>query len=107
MTIKKITRPIIILLTCALFVPALQASGSTDPGQQSRKPATEDPRAIQLTNRLEEIKKLDKSVMSGSEKKTLRKEVREIRKEMKQMNGGVYLSVGALLIVILILVLIL
>ncbi|MBK9012980.1 MAG: hypothetical protein IPM82_02260 [Saprospiraceae bacterium] len=59
-----------------------------------------------LTLRLNEIKGMDKSNMSREEKKTLRKEVRSIKKEMKQLSGGVYISASALLI-ILILILVL
>jgi hypothetical protein len=54
-----------------------------------------------LVQRLEDIKEMDKSGLSGMEKKDLRKEVKGIRKEMKAMKGGVYLSVGAIIIIIL------
>jgi len=46
--------------------------------------------------------------MSRTEKRTLRKEVRGIEKEMKTMdNNGVYISVGAIIIIILLLILLL
>jgi uncharacterized protein YfkK (UPF0435 family) len=61
-----------------------------------------------LTARLEVINAMDKSNLSSSEKKTLRKEVRAIKKELKAMgSGGVYLSVGALLLVIILLIILL
>jgi hypothetical protein len=68
---------------------------------------TENPRAQQLIQRLEVINAMDKSEMSRLEKKALRKEVREIKKEMKVISGGVYLSVGAIIIIILLLILLL
>jgi len=72
---------------------------------------TETPVAVrsqQLMNRLEEIKAMDTKKMSRTEKKSLRKEVRKIEKEMKTLdNGGVYLSVGAIIIIVLLLILIL
>lgn len=61
-----------------------------------------------LTARLTEIKEMDRSNMNMAEKKALRKEVRSIKKELKeQASGGVYISVGALLVVILLLILLL
>jgi hypothetical protein len=68
---------------------------------------TEDPRAQQLIQRLEVINAMDKSEMTRLEKKSLRKEVRDIKKEMKTISGGVYLSVGAIIIIILLLILLL
>ena len=42
-----------------------------------------------------------------AEKKELRKEVRASEKELKTMDGGVYISVGAIIIILLILILVL
>jgi hypothetical protein len=57
--------------------------------------------------RLNEIKDMDKSNLTSSDKKNLRKEVRTINRELKTMNGGVYLSVGAIIIIILLLIILL
>jgi hypothetical protein len=57
-----------------------------------------------LERRLEEIKSMDIDKLSRSEKKELRREVRAIKKEMKAVSG-VYISIGALLIIILLIVL--
>ncbi|WKK74571.1 hypothetical protein QYS49_23025 [Marivirga salinae] len=62
-------------------------------------------RAELLINRLEEIKDIDKSDMNSSEKKEIRKEVRAAHKELKESSGGVYLSVGAILLIALLLIL--
>jgi hypothetical protein len=64
-------------------------------------------RAFQLENRLKEIKELDKKSLSNSEKKVLRKEVREIKKQLAAISGGVYLSIGAILLIALLLILLL
>ena len=64
-------------------------------------------RAQVLINRLEEIKAMDKSNMTRSEKKALRKEVKEIRSELRTTGNGIYLSVGAIIIIILLLILLL
>lgn len=60
-----------------------------------------------MLNRLEEIKEMDKSNLSSSEKKELRTEVKTIKKNLKSSGHGVYLSVGAIIIIILLLILLL
>ena len=60
-----------------------------------------------LLSRLDEINEMDKSDLTRSEKRELRKEVREIDKTLTLNGGGVYLSVGAIIIVILLLILLL
>jgi hypothetical protein len=59
-----------------------------------------------LMDRLEEIKKINKSSLTKAEKKDLRNELRDTKEEIKR-NGGVYLSVGALILVIVLLILLL
>ena len=60
-----------------------------------------------ITDRVEEIRNMDKSDLSRVEKKALRKELKEMNNQARAMNGGVYLSVGAIIIIILLLILIL
>ena len=60
-----------------------------------------------LLSRLEEINAMDKSTLNSSEKKVLRKEVRQIKSQLRDIGGGVYLSVGAIIIIILLLILLL
>ncbi len=60
-----------------------------------------------MLNRLDEIKKMDKSELSSSEKKSLRKEVRAIKTNLKASGNGVYLSVGAIIIIVLLLIILL
>ncbi len=62
-------------------------------------------RATLLMNRINEIKAMDKSSLSPTEKKELRKELRSIKKEFKKEFNGVYLSVSAIIIIILLLIL--
>lgn len=50
---------------------------------------------------------MDKSKLNRSEKKMLRKEVRAIKSELKEKRHGVYVSVGAFIIIILLLVILL
>jgi hypothetical protein len=67
---------------------------------------TPDQQAARLSKRLEEIKAIDVKELSKRERKTLRAEVRSIKKEMKKLaSGGVYISIGALLLIILLIIL--
>jgi len=58
-----------------------------------------------LINRLDEIRAMDKSKMNSAEKKALRKELRETKAQARN-SSGIYISVGALLVIIIILLLI-
>lgn len=61
--------------------------------------------------RLNEIKAMDHSSLSSSEKKELRTENRSLKKEMnssaRATSGGLYVSVGAAILIVLLLVLLL
>ena len=63
-----------------------------------------------LLLRLNEINEMDKSKLNSSEKKILRKEVSTIKYQLEEQqgrHGGVYLSFGALVIIILLLIILL
>jgi len=61
-----------------------------------------------MLTRLETIKAMDVNTLTKAEKKSLRREVKSIKKEMKTTNtsNGVYISVGAAIIIVLLLILI-
>jgi ribosomal protein L20A (L18A) len=61
----------------------------------------------EISLRIDEIKEMDKSQLSKSERKELKKELNSMKKESKALSGGVYLSVTAIIIVILLLILVL
>jgi len=107
MRAKRFLQIVSFVILAAIALPA--NSTSLDPGSlpANSTPNTEDVRVQQLIHRLEDIKGMNKSDLSRLEKKSLRKEVREIKKELKDNGKGVYLSVGAIIIIILLLILIL
>jgi len=57
--------------------------------------------------RVSEIKAMDKSTLTRTEKRALRHELKDMRKETSGLGNGVYLSVGAVIIIVLLLILIL
>jgi hypothetical protein len=107
MTISKIIRTTSLFALMAIALPAAAATIVPETVPVKEPVKTENLRVQQLTQRLEEIKMMDKSELTRMEKKNLRKEVRGMKKEMKELKGGVYLSVGAIIIVILLLILLL
>jgi hypothetical protein len=62
--------------------------------------------AKKLVNRLTEIKAIAKTNLTTADKKQLRDEVLLIQKQLKPLGGGIYISVGGIIIIILLLILI-
>lgn len=61
-----------------------------------------------LTNRLKEIRTLSKTNLTAGEKASLREEVITIREQLNTAAaGGVYISVGALILIIILLIILL
>jgi uncharacterized membrane protein YraQ (UPF0718 family) len=100
MKLRKMVTLLVMALSLTLVMPALAANET--PIANAEKPNT-DVRAQQVMNRLKEIRDMDKSHLTSSEKRELRKEVRHI----KRNSNGVYLSVGAIIIIVLLLILLL
>ena len=96
---KKLSVIIMAAFLSLTFIP--QASAAVE------KAATEtvvSAKNSALVARLYEIKAMDKTNLSSSERKELRKEVRSIRHDL---GPGVYISVGALVLIIILLVILL
>ena len=107
MRTKILLRIASLIMLVAIALPASSSiiiPGSTKTNNSAK---TEDPRAQQLLQRLQDIKSMNKSELTRMEKKELRKEVKEIRREAGTISGGVYLSAGAIIIIILLLILLL
>ncbi len=97
-----------LLLTACLFCTVI--STPLMAGNTPVTPLTTtvpSPEASVLLNRLNEINTLDKSTLTAADKKALRKETRSIKHELKRVNGGVYLSAGAIIIIVVLLILLL
>ena len=99
---KKTRLYLMIMMLSLGAITTVSASEKNPP-----KTTTEIPAEIQvMLNRLEEIKDMDKSELTRSEKKVLRKEVRAINTEIRSTGKGIYISVGAIIIILLVLLLI-
>lgn len=65
----------------------------------------EHPNTIELTQNLNKLQAVDKSKLNFSQKQVLKKEISSTEKSLVNSGGGVYISVGALLLIILLLIL--
>ena len=90
------------------FIP-LQSSAATiaEPSALVDPKPAEAAEAKTLMLRLDEINAMDMSKLKSSEKKNLRKEVRSINHKLKTISGGVYISAGAAILIILLLIILL
>ena len=55
-----------------------------------------------LLTRMDEINSMDKAKLSATELKKLKKELRGIKGDLKELDGGTYLPLGTLVIVLLV-----
>ncbi len=97
--IKVMLTAIVLFCTVPVFASVLVTDSSA---RTAGEPVTE-----QLTKRLDVLQSVDRSQLNRTEKRNLRKERKEISKEMRAASGGVYISVGVLLIVIILLIILL
>ena len=107
-TLKSKTMKKKIYFLALAFMLMLSAPSVMAKDAKSKPDMTETQKArmVEITRRVEEIKSIDRSELSREERKALRNELLDMKKEAKAIGGGVYLSVGAIIIILLILILI-
>jgi Flp pilus assembly protein TadB len=102
------------ILMILMFSATMAFAGKTDIKSNSDNTAviakTENKLSAEevtrLTKRVEEIRDMDKSDMTATEKRELRKEVKGIKENVRKNGEVIYISGGTLLLIILIIVLI-
>lgn len=99
---KKTVYYLLIVIALTIFPNTTSAS------EKNRIPVekvpTEIPAEVKtMLNRLEEIKNMDKSDLKPEERKELRKEVRDIKKKIRKSGNGIYISSGAIILILIIL----
>ncbi len=101
-------KKIITVFLFAMFTAAVFPAFAGEPVPSVKIENTNaDLRAQQVLNRLVEIRDMEKSNLTASEKKELRKEVKQLKKEAPKRRSGLYISVGTIIIVGLLLLLLL
>ncbi len=58
-----------------------------------------------LTKRVEEIRDMDKSNMSGTEKREMKKELKSIKENVRRNGSVVYIGTGTLILIIILVIL--
>lgn len=93
------------LMILMLSLGAFTTTSASERTPKATTPA-EIPVEIQvMLNRLEEIKGIDKSDLNRAEKKELRTEVRAINTAVRSSGHGIYISAGAVIIILLLIIL--
>ena len=64
-------------------------------------------RASEIKQRVDEIKAMDFSTLTREQRKDLRSELKNDKKELQQLEPYIYISAGALIIIIILLILLL
>lgn len=101
---KKIAYFLSVMLMFTAMVPATMAKSPKDKNNPELT-AEEQARMVEIENRVEEIKTMTFSDMSKDELRSVKKELKELNKEAKNASGGIYLSVGAIIVILLVLIL--
>jgi hypothetical protein len=106
---KPKTYTLLMVILLAITVSNSYASSDVKHPRKARVEMTEEQQAARIAeirNRVSEIKAMDMSTLTKSERKALKKELRQMNKEARATRG-VYLSLAAIIIIILLLILIL
>jgi len=96
-------------ISLSLFIQPHTLKASVNPASTTIvAPTLSEPElANTLLKRLYEIDKMDKSNLKPREKRELRKEVRSIKSQLRAVAGGVYISAGAVILIVILLIILL
>ncbi len=101
-------KKIITVLLFAMCTITVMPAFAGDPVAGTKTENTNQSRSQQITNRIIEIRDMDKSNLTSSEKRELRKELKSLKKESKpKRKNGIYLSLGAIIVIGVLLILLL
>jgi len=105
---KKVSYLIVTALLMLTILPAHATDKKLSIKKEVAGTNTLEPAEVEAyESRVNEIKAMDKSSMTSTERKELRKELRSIESELKLNSGGVYISVGVLILIIILLIVLL
>ena len=107
---RKLFTSILALAAFTLvFGTSALAAGTEPMTKEQLNSLTEEQaqeRATQLTQRVNEIKDMKRNELSKEDRQEVKKELREIKKELDFLNNKLTLSVGAVIIIVLLIILI-
>jgi hypothetical protein len=101
---KKLILSTLTVLLLSTF-SSTQVLAASNPRTTTSAPV-ESAEVKALLNRLNEIRDMDKSTLSRTEKKVLRNEVQSTKEALRDHgHGGLYISGGAVIIIVLLIIL--
>lgn len=96
---------LISLLIACLFLSITPGSLRANPDSLRVETTIPDAeKANKLLDRLQEINTMDKSNLTRKEKRKLRQEVRSTERKLRNIGGGIYISVGAVILIVILLI---
>jgi hypothetical protein len=105
---KKIVFCLMATILSLTFLPLQSNAATTGPSSSLAAPKpTESAEAKTLELRLNEINAMDETKLKSAEKKNLRKEVKSINHKLRTLSGGVYISAGLLVLILILLIVLL
>jgi Flp pilus assembly protein TadB len=102
---KKIAYFLSLVFLMTAFAPAAIAAENDKDKSKTELSEADKERLAEIEARVDEIKEINFSDMDKEERRALKKELKEMNKEAKQLSGGVYISVGAIILILLLLIL--
>lgn len=104
---KKYTLLLMFLMLFTAIVPSMAEAKDAKKDKNNTEVSAEDQaRLVEIEARVKEIKEMDFSEMTKPERKAVKTELKSLNKEAKQVGGGVYISVGAIIVILLIILLV-
>ena len=109
MNFRNYFKTFTVLMMIVITVPATTMATTVSKGFSD---STADVRLLTaITNRVAEIQNMDKTQLTAVDRKALKKELKEMNKDANSLKSsstnGIYLSIGAIIVIILLLILIL
>lgn len=103
---KSVILFLVILSVVSFSNPVMASEKEPRPNTVATANKVEEiPADVQiLLDRLAEIKAIDKSELKSAERKELRGEVREIKSTLRAAGNGLYISTGAIIIILLLII---
>ena len=102
---KKFAYYLSLMFFLAAFAPAAMANDNKPATDKTQLTAEQQAKLSEIEGRVAEIKAMDCTEMTSVARKEVKNDLRELKNEAMRVGGGVYISVGAI-ILILILILI-
>jgi len=103
---KKLSYLLMFMMLFTAVAPGFAEAKDLKKDKDKTELSAEDQeRLSEIDARVAEIKDMDFSDMTKAEKKEVRNELKSLNKEAKQLASGVYISVGAIIIILLVILL--